>query len=338
MTDDALNPTDDAPNPSADSGDDDPMEPTTAPDPASATAATASTPTATGAAPPPIPAPGASPGNATVADADEPGDGESSPWTLAAAFGLLILALIALGIAAWAIRSHLEVPEVVLTLLLIFGIVVLLTTIGALVVLLAGFRLTTRKEALGLPSGSVRAIIALGLLLVFSIVSVFLFWNTGHDIVESTGITADQLALLPKDRIVSIQATGTTYTVGVISGTGLSDQLAQQLMTMLGTLLTAVAAFYFGSASVSAAYKASQGAAADARAGRQVTPPPGTDGAGTDAGKSPDGTDDDYRTGEPDSADGDDDVLDADDAAEIAREATEATKDQDASPDAADQD
>lgn len=334
MTDDALNPT-------ADSSDDDPMEPTTAPDPAGATAGPASAATATtaaGAVAPPTPTPGTTPGRVTASDADDPGDGESSPWTLAAAFGLLILALIALGIAAWAIRSHLEVPEVVLTLLLIFGIVVLLTTIGALVVLLAGFRLTTRKEALGLPSGSVRAIIALGLLLVFSIVSVFLFWNTGHDIVESSGISADQLALLPKDRIVSIQATGTTYTVGVISGTGLSDQLAQQLMTMLGTLLTAVAAFYFGSASVSAAYRASQGAAADARAGRPTGTPAGPGPDGGDPGKSPDGTDDDYRTGGPDGADGDDDVLDADDPADIDPELTEATKDQDSSPDAADED
>ncbi len=277
-------------------------------------------------------------------DGDDRGDGRSSGWTLVTAFALILAAFGAIAIAAVAIRARLEVPEVVLTLLLVFGIVVLLTTVGALVILLAGFRLTNRKEALGLPSGSVRAILALGLLLVFSIVSVFLFWNTGHDVVESTGITADQVALLPKDRIISIQATGTTYTVGVTSGSGLSDQLAQQLMTMLGTLLTAVAAFYFGSASVSAAYKASRGAAEDARASTASAPgaPAAGGGAapgpGGDDGTPTDGTDDDYETGGADSADGGDDVLDPTDPPDATDEDDDSiavTKDLDASPDAA---
>src|SRR5664279_5106315 len=126
---------------------------------------------------------------------------------------LIALSLVAIGVAGVAVASGLKLPEIILTLLLLFGIVVLLGSIGALLVLLAGFGIIDPKEALGLPSGSVRAIIALTLILIFAIVSVFLFWNSGHNVYESTGLSADQITLLPRNQIVSIVATGTTYTV-----------------------------------------------------------------------------------------------------------------------------
>ena len=90
---------------------------------------------------------------------------------------LIAVSFVAIGIAAAAVALGQKLPEIVLTLLLLFGVVVLLGSIGALLVLLAGFGIIDPKEALGLPSGSVRAIIALTLILIFAIVSVFLFWN-----------------------------------------------------------------------------------------------------------------------------------------------------------------
>ena len=164
---------------------------------------------------------------------------------------LIAVSFVAIGIAAAAVALGQKLPEIVLTLLLLFGVVVLLGSIGALLVLLAGFGIIDPKEALGLPSGSVRAIIALTLILIFAIVSVFLFWNSGHNVYESTGLTAEQIGLLPRNQVVSIVATGTTYTVQT-ADTEFANQLALQLMTVLGTLVTAVAAFYFGAKSVAA--------------------------------------------------------------------------------------
>ena len=170
---------------------------------------------------------------------------------LVASVAFITVALVSIGVAGFAVASALKLPEIVLTLLLLFGVVVLLGSIGAILVLLAGFGIIDPKEALGLPNGSVRAIIALTLILIFAIVSVFLFWNSGHNVYTSTGITSDQIGLLPRNQIVSIVATGTTFTVQ-ISDTEFANQLALQLMTVLGTLVTAVAAFYFGAKSVSA--------------------------------------------------------------------------------------
>lgn len=151
-------------------------------------------------------------------------------------------------------------PEVVLTLVVLLGIVVLLVAIGAFVALLRGFDLADGRYALGLPDGSVRAILALGLLLVFSMISVFLYWDAAHPgVLKSVGITPDQLAKLAAGSVISISpgATTGTFDVQTIVANQNAQQLGQQLVTILGTLVTAIAAFYFGATSVASATKPS---------------------------------------------------------------------------------
>jgi hypothetical protein len=102
---------------------------------------------------------------------------------------------------------------VVLPILLVYGVVTLVVALGALVGILSQFGLSTKGSALGLPEGSVQAVIALVLVLIFAITAVFLL---------SIDITAE------------------------------NERLATQILTTAGTLAVAVAGFYFGTRAVEA--------------------------------------------------------------------------------------
>ncbi len=142
-------------------------------------------------------------------------------------------------------------PVYILPMLLIVGVVVLLAALACDAVILNLLGLSNRKQALGLPAGSVRAVIALSLILVFSIIAVFMFTQQAQPgTVQSKGLTAELVQTLPKDQVVAIVAEPSTspaiYDVTVEQLTPASTQIAMQLITILGTLVTAVAAFYFG--------------------------------------------------------------------------------------------
>ena len=65
--------------------------------------------------------------------------------------------------------------ELLLPLLAIAGIVCLLLTLILAAIVFAKVGLADKTQALALPEGSVRAVIALGLLVIFAIVSVYLY-------------------------------------------------------------------------------------------------------------------------------------------------------------------
>ena len=208
--------------------------------------------------------------NAVGSDDDE--------WSTASSTGrrgtlaLLLFggSLIALLVAGWMVdRGSADTPEVTLALVLLAGVVILLVAIAALAVVISEFGLAGNKAAFGLPPGTVRAIIALALVLIFAIISVFLLTSTRvpDDEFVSTGLTQAQYEALSKDENVdlvsvtlSTDADGDTrtdadgdtlYDVRVVrSGEQpgeLTQQLTLQLMAILGTLIAAVVGFYFGS-------------------------------------------------------------------------------------------
>jgi hypothetical protein len=111
-----------------------------------------------------------------------------------------------------------------LPLLLIAGVVIFLNALAALVVIFVRNGLSNRNYALGLPDGSIRAIIALSLILLFAIMAVFLYIGQG--------------------------GFGTT-----IQPTAAQTDIAKQLVTTLSTLVVAIASFYFGSTTVREAKK-----------------------------------------------------------------------------------
>jgi hypothetical protein len=117
--------------------------------------------------------------------------------------------------------------------------------------------LANATQPLGLPEGSVRAVIALMLLVLFAIVSIFLYnsvANGNQQII--TNVTAEQLADLRKQVpvIFTLPATGNgPFTVHVRTTNSAGDDLAKQLIVLLGTLVTAVSSFYFGANTVASA-------------------------------------------------------------------------------------
>lgn len=175
-------------------------------------------------------------------------------------------------------------PELTLPLVVIVGVVVLLVTLALVAVTFSLLDLSDKGQALALPEGSVRAVIALMLLVVFAIAAIFLYSNVSSSgqIKQWAAVTEDQLADLRKQvTVVLIQPTAvvptapgqaapapattgqpqavpvpakptfTVYYRDISSAAG--DDIAKQLIVLLGTLVTAVASFYFGSSSVASA-------------------------------------------------------------------------------------
>jgi hypothetical protein len=109
-----------------------------------------------------------------------------------------------------------------------------------------------------LPEGSVRAVIALLLILLFFISAIFLYADVGRRETDRVlkGIDAARLASIPTDSIRSLESVGSgeskTFNV-VLLGADKNQEsrdLAKQLVTTVSTLVVAVAAFYFGTSSV----------------------------------------------------------------------------------------
>jgi hypothetical protein len=86
-----------------------------------------------------------------------------------------ILLLGAVGGGGWYLAAGGGGAEINLPLIIIGGVILLLTALGLLTHGFSIIDLTNRDEALGLPSGSVRAVIALMLLVIFAIVAIFMY-------------------------------------------------------------------------------------------------------------------------------------------------------------------
>src|SRR6266403_1971597 len=90
-------------------------------------------------------------------------------------------------------------PELKLPLVVVLGVVVLLIAIGLLVFRFSHLKLASREQALALPDGSVRAIIALMLLVLFTIVGIFLYNSVASGPVQSVQkVSETQLTELRK--------------------------------------------------------------------------------------------------------------------------------------------
>ena len=134
-----------------------------------------------------------------------------------------------------ALKSEVELP-----LLVVGGVIALLATVGFLVVAFSFFTLHDAKEALGLPSGSIRALIAMMLLVIFAIFAVYFF---------------DRLLTKPE---------------------AIPVDFAKQIITLVGTLLTAICSFYFGTRTASTTVGSGSPTVT------AVTPPTGTAGSTVD--------------------------------------------------------
>lgn len=155
-----------------------------------------------------------------------------------------------------------KTPEIILSALLVIGVIALILTLTFAALVYQSRDLSDPKQALGLPEGSIRAIIALSLILIFMISSVLLYERVnffGEPLkYESSGITEAQLNDIPKEEIKAISryeiGNRTFYNVTrVVERNKTGEDIAKQIITTVSTLVVAVAGFYFGSKTVGGA-------------------------------------------------------------------------------------
>jgi hypothetical protein len=206
-------------------------------------------------------------------------------------------------------------PEITTATVLIIGVIGLLSVIAVLVVVFRHYDPEGATGALGLPDGSVQAVIALALILIFALFGVYLHGQARSEIRRSSCLTQGQLEVIPDGTVTRVrpkrwkrgsactspapkakvtkarrntararraarQATRRSarraarntvvrYDVSVAVANPERQNITTQLLSVIGTLLVAVAGFYFGSKAVQAGVKrgglAAAGGAAIAR-------------------------------------------------------------------------
>ena len=157
-------------------------------------------------------------------------------------------------------------PVVGLPILAIFGIMILFGALALIATLFARLGLSDRTQPLGLPTGSIRAAIALSLIVLFATVSIMLY----ETIVSPTpipGLLEEDKNLYVKDHVDQVIAVvpecKSKLDSGKIGDCPASDRvftiyirnpqsqqsadLAKQLLILIGTLMTSVTSFYFAS-------------------------------------------------------------------------------------------
>jgi len=143
-----------------------------------------------------------------------------------------------------------------LPMLALLGVVTLLGALLIFTALLNIIGLSDKTQALGLPEGSVRALLALALLGLFAIVAASIL-VVKTELRTATGLSSDDVAALIRNNpdardIVQVpEKESAKYRVTFYSPVR-PDDFAKQMLTLVGTLMTAVIAFYFGTASMRA--------------------------------------------------------------------------------------
>ena len=196
---------------------------------------------------------------------------------------IVIAVLLIAGLVAFS-GGLVEWPEFGLPLLAVAGVVILLAILTVMVLIYKQLGLEDRNQALGLPEGTVRAIIALMLIVIFVITAVFLYFNLSDSPgVVLEGLTESQVDAIPGNELIGREVElddegqpTDRFTVTVFKENRASEDFAKQLLTMLSTLVVSISSFYFGSRAVAEA-----GTTASVTAVEDITPssttPPQTD-------------------------------------------------------------
>jgi hypothetical protein len=127
-----------------------------------------------------------------------------------------------------------------------------------------------------LPPGSIQAVIALSLIVLFAILSIFIFTSLGEPGLRKLGglsaADRDKQVTQLGQQFAGWQPDGTaTYTVFVASPvTAVRDDVGKQLIVLIGTLMTSAVSFYFGTRATAAGVAAATGDGGDAAAKPQA--------------------------------------------------------------------
>ena len=204
--------------------------------------------------------------------------GRRSLGTIGAAIALLLMLGIGgiiFAVLVFGQPKYLDGFASVVLLIAGFVTVTLMLLVGTVVLTALGMRDPT--QALGMPEGSIRALIAMVLILIFAIIGIVVFnAGTSAQTFTSSGLTQAQIDTLHAGGGIILQQNADTAAAGASPGATLytvimrpsmtpdSHDFGLQLLTTVSTLVVAVAGFYFGS-------KATQQAIT---AGKDFRPPP----------------------------------------------------------------
>ncbi|WP_271893328.1 hypothetical protein [Candidatus Phyllobacterium onerii] len=169
-----------------------------------------------------------------------------------AGVGFVFVALLAIVyvIGEWSVTDSVALPALAIT-----GVVVLLASLAMVAVTFSYMGMGDNTQALALPEGSIRAVIALCLIVLFAILSIYLFGKLSSPIPIQTisGLSLTERASLverlqPSEVVGLPDPIDNKYSVYVRQSVRAeSIDFAQQLLIMLGTLVVSISSFYFGS-------------------------------------------------------------------------------------------
>jgi hypothetical protein len=177
---------------------------------------------------------------------------------------LIIILVILVALYRWLAERSIFFPDFALPMLLLAAIVLFFGGIAVLVNVYRSVGLQDKKYALGLPEGSIRAIIALILIFLFFVAITAIYFSVLRGAPDRVlrGLTPTQFAKIPVADLISsspIPSTGTPRAYNVVVRGDVPStavDIGKNLIVLLGTLVTAVAAFYFGSNSATTAVAA----------------------------------------------------------------------------------
>jgi hypothetical protein len=192
--------------------------------------------------------------------------------------GVSSIALVVLAMAALAAFIIIDPkslatssPPILLPLLAIGGVIVFILVLTSVAIMFSFIGLTHQDQAMGLPEGSIRAVIALSLIVLFTILAVFLYQNISRGGPVSTveNLSDAERVQFLKDHstardVKSVLATkdgkplkkpdgSDLYTVTYRDENPTSADFAKQLLVLLGTLMTAITSFYLGAGTAASA-------------------------------------------------------------------------------------
>lgn len=162
-------------------------------------------------------------------------------------------------------------PAMGLPILAIFGIMILFGALAIVSTLFARLGLDDPTQALALPEGSIRAAIALALIVLFAIIAIMLY-QSGSKPYVITGLGEAAKSDMVRDagnHVIAVVPEPCAFPAAVPRPDGASEKcapanlrfsvhvrlpagqestdLAKQLLILIGTLMTSVTSFYFAS-------------------------------------------------------------------------------------------
>ena len=146
--------------------------------------------------------------------------------------------------------------EVYMALLFLFGLGLLVLILFVVAILFQWAGLASKSQAFGLPRGSISAVLALSFVMLFALLSVYFYSDLSSQQRSSriAGLTKASLNSIPIETIESSVKRGNgTYTVYIRPQKSQSSiDFSKQVMTIVSTLMSAIAGFYFGAKATNA--------------------------------------------------------------------------------------